>query len=75
MNIPTQEERYNEILNVVCKVIAYPHTTITTLVKHRALILISFLNNDDDMFEYLYSQLTEEDFKSIKQIRKSIYGN
>lgn len=73
MELPTQEQRYNEILNIVCKVIAYPHTTITTLDKHRAFVLISFLNSDDNMFEYLYSQLTEEDFKSIKNIRKSIY--
>ena len=73
MNIQTQEERYDEILNTVCKVIAYPHTIITTLDKHCALVLISFLNSNDDMFEYLYSQLTEEDFKSIKHIRNSIY--
>ena len=73
MNMQTQEERYDEIFNTVCKVMAYPHTSITTLDKHRALVLISFLNSDHDMFEYLYSQLIEEDFKSIKHIRNAIY--
>jgi hypothetical protein len=74
INLPTTESRYNELLDLVSKVIAHPHTTIVPHDKHRALILVSYLSNDQDMIEYLYSQLTQEDFKAIKQIKESIYG-
>ena len=68
----TQEERYDEILDVVSKVVAHPHENTTLHDKHRAIVLISFLSGDNDMVEYFYSQMNEEDFKLTKQIRASV---
>jgi hypothetical protein len=65
--------RYNRILETTSKTVAYPHKTITSNDRYRAIALITFLSNDEEMIEYIYSQLTEDDFKAIKQIRNSIY--
>ena len=73
INLPTIESRYDEILELISKVVAHPHTTIVPHDKHRALILVSYLSNDHDMIEYLYSQLTQEEHKLINQIRAKIH--
>ena len=73
MTNPTHQ-RYDEIFSFVQKIVAHPHTTITAHDKHRAVILISFLNEDDELVEYIYSQLTQCECKLIKQMRKEISG-
>jgi hypothetical protein len=73
MTNPTHQ-RYDEIFSFVQKIVAHPHTTITAHDKHRAVILISFLNEDDELVEYIYSQLTQDECKLIKQMRKEISG-
>ena len=73
MTNPTHQ-RYDEIFSFVQKIVAHPHTTITAHDKHRAVILISFLNEDDELVEYIYSQITQDECKLIKQMRKEISG-
>jgi hypothetical protein len=69
---PSEIDRYEHIFNLVQLVVAHPHKSLTQHDKLRACILISFLNNKDDLTEYVYSQLTQEEHKQCKQIRKSI---
>jgi hypothetical protein len=66
-------DRYEEIWQLTAEVIAHPHRTITPHDKHRATILISFLSRDDEMVEYIYSQMNEDDFKQTKQIRTFVH--
>jgi hypothetical protein len=66
-------DRYEKIWQLVAEVIAYPHRTTTPHDKHRATVLINFLSGDNDLVEYIYSQMNEEDFKQTKQIRTFIY--
>jgi hypothetical protein len=65
-------DRYESIFNLVQLIVAHPHKSLTQHDKLRACILISFLNNEDDLTEYMYSQLTQEEHKQSLQIRKSI---
>lgn len=66
-------DRYEEIWQLAAKVIAHPHQTITPHDKHRATVLINFLSEDNDLVEYIYSQMNQDDFKQTKQIRTFIY--
>ena len=66
-------DRYNEIWQITSEVIAHPHRTITPHDKHRATVLISFLFGDDEMVEYIHSQMNEDDFKQTKQIRTFVH--
>jgi hypothetical protein len=66
-------DRYEEIWQLVVEVIAHPHRTTTPHDKHRATVLINFLSGDNDLVEYIHSQMNEEDFKQTKQIRTFIY--
>jgi hypothetical protein len=66
-------DRYEEIWQIAAKVIAHPHRTITPHDKHRATVLISFLSGDDEMVEYIHSQMNEDDFKQTKQIRAFVH--
>jgi len=68
----TQEQLYNRIFDRVKKVIAHPHVTITDHDKWRAAILLQLLVEDQEFVEYIFSQLTEDDFKEIKNIRKAV---
>jgi len=74
MQGPTQEIRqlYDRIFNRLQKVIAHPHVTITDHDKWRAAILLQLLVEDQEFVEYIFSQLTEEDFMQLKRIRKDI---
>lgn len=67
-----QTQRFDRIFNLVSRVIAHPHTNITDHDKHRALVLISFLSENEQMVEYLYSLLTKEEHKATKLIRKFV---
>jgi hypothetical protein len=66
-------DRYEEIWQITAEVIAHPHRTITPHDKHRATVLISFLSGDDEMVEYIHSQMNENDFKQTKQIRTFVH--
>jgi hypothetical protein len=66
-------DRYEEIWQLVAEVIAHPHRTTTPHDKHRATVLINFLSEDNDLVEYIHSQMNEDDFKQTKQIRTFIY--
>ena len=66
----TQENYADRVLRYVCAVIAHPHATITEHDKHRALEIMRYLFPDADVVEYLYSQMNQEDFKQVKNIRK-----
>ena len=66
-------DRYEEIWQLVAEVIAHPHRTTTPHDKHRAIVLINFLSEDNDLVEYIHSQMNEDDFKQTKQIRTFIY--
>lgn len=66
----TQENYADRVLRYVCAVIAHPHTTITEHDKHRALEIMRYLFPDADVVEYLYSQMNQEDFKEVKNIRE-----
>ncbi len=66
-------DRYEEIWQLVAEVIAHPHRTTTPHDKHRATVLINFLSGDNDLVEYIHSQMNEDDFKQAKQIRTFIY--
>ena len=59
---------YEEVWQIAAKVIAHPHRTITPHDKQRAAVLIRFLSGDDEMVEYIHSQMNEDDFKQTKQI-------
>jgi len=61
-------DHYNKIWQITSEVIAHPHRTITPHDKHRATVLISFLSGDDEMVEYIHSQMNEDDFKQTEQI-------
>ena len=66
-------DRYEKIWQITAEVIAHPHRTITPHDKHRATVLISFLSGDDEMVEYIHSQMNEDDFKQTKQIRTFVH--
>ena len=66
-------DRYEEIWQLVAEVIAHPHRPTTPHDKHRATVLINFLSGDNDLVEYIHSQMNEDDFKQTKQIRTFIY--
>ena len=65
-------ERYESILDRTTHLVAHPHHSITPHDKHRAIALITLLSSDDELCEYIYSQMTQDDFKAVKQIRESI---
>jgi hypothetical protein len=65
-------DRYEEILDIATRVVAHPHTALTAHDKHRAIALIKFLSSDYELWGYIASQMTEDDFKAVKQIRESI---
>jgi len=64
-------ERYQSILDRVTRIVAHPHTALTEHDKHRAIVLIDILSFDDEFCEYIYSQMTQDDFKAVKQIEES----
>ena len=64
---------YEEIWQITAEVICHPHRTITPHDKHRAIVLISLLSEDDEMFKYIHSQMNEDDFKQTKQIRTFVH--
>jgi hypothetical protein len=66
----TQELYADRMLRYVCAVIAHPHETITEHDKHRALEIIRYLHPDQDIVEHFYSQMNQEDFKQVKNIRE-----
>ncbi len=66
----TQENYADRVLRYVCAVIAHPHTTITEHDRHRALEIMRYLFPDADVVEYLYSQMNQDDFKQVKNIRE-----
>jgi hypothetical protein len=67
-----EKKRFDEIFLLVQHLIAHPHETITEHDKHRALVLISFVSRHDDLVEYLYSQMTQDDYDKTKKIRKDV---
>jgi len=67
-----EKKRFDEIFLLVQHLIAHPHETITEHDKHRALVLISFVSGHDDLVEYLYSQMTQDDYDKTKKIRKDV---
>jgi hypothetical protein len=66
----TQENYADRVLRYVCAVIAHPHTTITEHDRHRALEIIRFLYPGEHTIERLYSQMDQDDFKQVKNIRE-----
>ena len=66
----TQENCADKVLRYVCAVIAHPNVTITEHDKHRALEIIRYLFPDEHIVEHLYSQMNEDDFKQVKNIRE-----
>jgi hypothetical protein len=66
----TAETYADWVLRYVCAVIAHPHTTITEHDRHRALELITHLFSDEDVRQHVYSQMNQEDFKQVKNIRE-----
>lgn len=69
MNLPTQEDMYNKVLDYISKIISHPHPYTTIHDKHRAIAVIDALTTNSNMIEYLYSQLTEEEHKLVAQIQ------
>jgi len=67
--------RYERMWQLAAKIVAHPHQVITPHDKHRATQLINLLSKDDEMIEYIHSQMNEDDFKQTKQIHTSIYNN
>jgi hypothetical protein len=67
-------DRYEKIWKRVAKIVAHPHEVITPHDKHRATVLISLLSEDDELVEYIHSQMNEDDFKQTKQIRTFAYA-
>lgn len=68
----TDNLHYEVILDIATRVVAHPHTALTAHDKHRAIALILFLLSDDALYKYIASQMTEDDFKAVQQIRNSI---
>ena len=66
----TQDNYADRLLRYVCAAIAHPHTTITEHDRHRALALITHLFSDEDVRQHVYSQMNEDDFKQVKNIRE-----
>ncbi len=66
----TQEIYADKMLRYVCAAIAHPHTTITEHDRHRALEIIRYLFPDENIVEHLYSQMNQDDFKQVKNIRE-----
>jgi hypothetical protein len=64
-------EIYQSILDRVTRIVAHPNTALTEHDKHRAMSLITLLSSDDEECEYIYSQMTQDDFKAVKQIKES----
>ena len=64
-------EKYQSILDRVTRIVAHPHTTLTEHDKHRAILLINILSSDYEFCEYINSQMTQDDFKAVKQIQES----
>ena len=56
----------------VQKIVAHPHTTLTAHDRCRAAVLMRYIYDDDDTVEYIYSTLTQEEFKLIQQIQKDV---
>ena len=69
---PLEKKRFDEIFLLTQHLIAHPHGTITEHDKHRALVLISFISGHEDLVEYLYSQMTQEDHDKTKKIRQDV---
>lgn len=67
-------DRYERIWQLAAKIVAHPHQVITPHDKQRATQLINLLSRDDEMVEYIHSQMNEDDFKQTKQIYNSIHG-
>ena len=63
---------YDQLFKRIQRIIAHPHDTLTAHDRCRAAMIINLLYDDDDTVEYIYSTLTQEDFKMIKQIRKQV---
>jgi len=66
----TQELYADRMLRYVCAAIAHPHETITEHDRHRALEIIRFLYPGEHTIEHLYSQMNQDDFKQVKNIRE-----
>ncbi len=66
----TTETYADWVLRYVCAAIAHPHVTITEHDKHRALEIIRYLFPDEEIVEHLYSQMNQDDFKQVKNIRE-----
>ena len=66
----TQDNYADRLLRYVCAAIAHPHVTITEHDKHRALEIIRFLYPGEHTIEHLYSQMNQDDFKQVKNIRE-----
>ena len=63
------EEHSQKVLQYVCSVIAHPHKTITEHDRHRALEIIRYMYSDDQIVEHLFSQMKQDDFRLVKNIR------
>jgi hypothetical protein len=66
---------YERTWQLAAKIVAHPHQVITPHDKHRAIQLINLLSRNDEMIEYIHSQMDEDDFKQTKQIQTFIYNN
>ena len=64
---------YERIWQLTAKIVAHPHEVITPHDKHRATVIISLLSSDDDMVEYIHSQMIEDDSKQSKLIRAFVH--
>jgi len=73
MTTELNKARYNKILDCISKIISHPHTTTLLHDKHRAIAAINLLSSDNDMVEYLYLQLTQDEHKLVKQIHDFSY--
>lgn len=63
------KEKAEKVFKYVSFVISHPHTTLTEHDRHRALELIRYLYPEEEIVEFLYSQMSEEDYKAVKAIR------
>jgi hypothetical protein len=66
-------DRYEKRWQLVAKIIAHPHQVITPHDKHRAAVFLTSFSPDDDLIEYIYSQMNEDDTKQTRQILASLY--
>jgi hypothetical protein len=64
---------YEKRWQLAAKIIAHPHQVITPHDKHRAIVFLTLFSPDDDLVEYIYSQMNEDDTKQTRQILASIY--